>query len=86
MHTIFLLCARHGASPVIPIETVAKEYFNLTTEKFIRKVESGEIPLPLTRVEERSQKSAKFIGMKDLADYLDERMKIARRDREALLS
>lgn len=84
MNTLFLLLARHDAAPLIPIEVVAKQYFELTTEKLIRKIEAGEILLPITRLDPSSQKSARCIGTKDLADYIDNRMKAAKRDCENL--
>lgn len=69
MNTAFLLMAQHQTA-VIPSEKVARDYFKLSTEKFQRKVLSGEIALPLVRME-GSQKSARGVHLTDLATYLD---------------
>lgn len=76
MKTLFLLMAQYDGRAIVPADTVCKDYFpHLTLVKFLRKVNSGEIPLPVTRAE-RSQKSAKGIHLQDLASYLDERREI----------
>lgn len=69
MNTAFLLMAQYQTA-VIPAEKVARDYFHLSTEKFIRKTLAGEIPLPLVRME-GSQKSARGVHLTDLAKYLD---------------
>ena len=73
MNTAFLLMAQYDGKAVIPAEAVCRDYFShLTVEKFIRKVGTGEIHLPLVRIE-ASQKAAKGVHLQDLADYLDAR-------------
>jgi len=52
-------------------------------DKFLRKISSGDIPLPVTRAE-KSQKAAKFISMMDLAVYLDTQMAAGRKEYEQL--
>lgn len=80
MKTLFLLIARHEAKPVLPISVVCADYFShLTPTKFLEKVRTGEIRLPLVRLEQ-SQKSAKGVALDDLATYLDEQIETARRD------
>ena len=82
--TTWLLMARYRGLPLIPSETVCADYFrHLTPEKLIRKVSLGEIALPLVRIE-ASQKSAKGVGLMDLATYLDQRMEAARRESRQL--
>ncbi len=77
MNTLFLLMAQYDGRVIVPAERVCKDYFShLTINKFVRKVSTGEIDLPLTRAE-RSQKSAKGIHLQDLASYLDKRREIA---------
>lgn len=66
MNTAFILMAQYQTA-VIPASKVARDYFGLTPEKFIRKVGAGEIPLPLVRME-ASQKSARGVHLTDLAD------------------
>lgn len=72
MDTKFLLIAMYSGRPIIPVENVAKDFFGLTTEKFVRKVSAGDIALPLVRME-ASQKCAKGVHINDLAEYLDKR-------------
>lgn len=71
MQTIFLLMARYEGLPVIPVDTVCRDFFtHLTPDKFVRKIGAGELAIPLVRME-GSQKAAKGVHLKDLADYLD---------------
>lgn len=73
MKTSLILMAQYDSRAVIPVELVCRDYFqHLTPEKFIRKCSSGELKIPLLRVE-GSQKCAKGVHLQDLADYLDER-------------
>ena len=77
MKTAMLLMAQYDSRAVIPAELVCRDYFpHLSVDKFIRKVSTGEIPLPLIRVE-NSQKAAKGVHLQDLADYLDARRQAA---------
>lgn len=64
MNTAFLLMAQYDARAIIPVETVVADYFpHLGVSKFLRKVGTGEIRLPLTRIEGTSQKTAKGIHL-----------------------
>ncbi|MFN3958082.1 MAG: pyocin activator PrtN family protein [Tepidimonas ignava] len=84
LKTLMLLMAQYDAQAVIPVEVVCRDYFqHLTPEKFIRKCASGEIRLPLVRME-GSQKSAKGIHLQDLADYLDARREAAKKELQQL--
>lgn len=84
MNTLFLLMARYNAAPTIPVETVCADFFShLAPDKFVRKVEAGEIKLPVIRME-TSQKAAKHVALVDLARYLDERHAAAARELEQL--
>ena len=77
MNTQFLLMARYEGLPIIPVETVCRDFFDhLTPEKFMRKVGSGDIKLPVVRME-RSQKAARGVHLNALAAYLDENMQKA---------
>ncbi|MFV0513891.1 MAG: pyocin activator PrtN family protein [Jhaorihella sp.] len=77
LNTLFLLMEQYDGHVIVPAETVCKDYFShLTITKFLRKVSTGEIDLPLTRAE-RSQKSARGVHLQDLALYLDKRREIA---------
>lgn len=86
MNTSFLLLAQYGGKAVIPIEDVCRDYFpHLTREKFLRKQASGEIEIPVVRIE-GSQKSAKGVHLTDLAAYVDLRREEALREQRALHS
>jgi hypothetical protein len=79
-----LLMTQYDARAVIPVEIVCRDYFqHLTPDKFVRKCSSGEICLPLVRME-GSQKAAKGVHLQDLADYLDRRREAARKEMEQL--
>lgn len=87
MNTAFLLMAQYDARPVIPVDTVCKDYFaHLTLDKFIRKCALGEIALPLVRVDPKSQKSAKGVHLNDLAAYLDTRREAAVKELQQMRS
>lgn len=81
MRTIFLLMAQYDARAVIPLEWVQRDYFaHLDVKKLAAKCTIGEIQLPLIRTDPSSQKSAKGIGIHDLAQYLDDRQQAARKE------
>ncbi len=78
MNTSFLLMAQYNGLAVIPVDQVCKDYFeHLSTDKFIRKCATGEIKLPLVRVDPKSQKSARGVHLTDLAAFLDVRREAA---------
>jgi hypothetical protein len=82
MNTSFLLMSQYEGKAKIPIDQVCRDYFfHLTLTKLIRKISTGEIALPLVRIED-SQKCAKGIHLTDLARYLDQRTEIARKGNE----
>ncbi len=54
----------------IQAHLVARDFFGLSKEQFVRKVGSGEIDLPLIRIE-RSAKAARLVHVNDLGRYLD---------------
>lgn len=82
--TSWLLMARYGGLPVIPVEDVCRDYFrHLSPENLVRKVSAGELDLPLVRMD-GGPKCAKGVALVDLAAYLDRRMEAARREAEAL--
>lgn len=81
--TAFMLMMQYGGKPVIPVEDVSRDYFNLTPAKFLRKVSTGEIAIPVVRAES-SQKCLKGIHLQDLADYLDARREAALKEHRQL--
>lgn len=71
MNTAFILMAQYDGQAIISLEVVCRDYFtHLTPDMLQRKVMSGQIKLPITRLEP-SQKSAKGVHLTDLAAYLD---------------
>jgi Pyocin activator protein PrtN len=79
--------AQYDARPVIPLEWVQRDFFNhLDVKKLAAKCTSGEIMLPLVRTDPKSQKSAKGVGIQDLADYLDRCQLAARKELAQLRS
>jgi len=84
MNTLFLLMAQYDGRAVIPLDVIRRDYFDhLTIEKFLRKLNNGEIGLPVTRIE-ASQKSARGVHLQDLAVYIDTRRAAAQREAKAM--
>lgn len=80
MQTSFMLFAQYNGLAVIPVDLVCRDYFtHLTPEKLLRKVQRGEIALPIVRME-GSQKCAKGVHLTDLAIYLDKQAEAARKE------
>lgn len=77
--------AQYDGMAVIPADRVVKDYFpHLDRVKFLRKVNAGEIKLPVVRAESNSQKAARGVHIQDLADYLDQRRADAVKEMESL--
>jgi hypothetical protein len=86
MKTSFILLAQYDGLAVIPLEWVQRDYFrHLTVEKLQRKIQRGEIALPIVRME-GSQKASKGVHITDLAEYLDKVADAARKECEQLKS
>ena len=67
-----LLMVQYNAMSIIPVDRVVKDYFShLTTDSFIRKASSGDIKIPLVRIDAGSQKCAKGVHLSDLGNYID---------------
>lgn len=82
--TLFMLLAQYDGKPMIPAETACKDFFApCTYPTFLRKLEAGDIPLPLVKME-RSQKGARMIHLSDLAAYIDLRRDDAAREMKKL--
>lgn len=85
MNTAFLLMARYNAQPIIPVDVVCRDFFpHLAADKLVRKASTGEINLPLVRIDPKSQKCSKGVHLQDLADYLDERRAAAVKEAKQL--
>lgn len=85
MKTAMILMAQYDGLAIVPLDIVCRDYFrHLTVDKFMRKVMAGEIKIPVTRIENSSQKAAKGVHISDLAAYLDKQADAARRESDAL--
>lgn len=78
MNTVMILLAQYSGQAVIPVATVARDYFGLTADKFRRKLATGDIGLSVIRMTD-SNKAACGIHVADLADYIDKARETARR-------
>ena len=57
----------------LTVSEVARDLFgHLSGEKLLRKIDAGDIDLPLIR-SEGSNKAARYVDIRDLAAYLDAR-------------
>jgi hypothetical protein len=51
-NTAFLLLAQYQGKAIIPVEDICRDYFShLDAGKFVRKVSSGELNIPMVRIE-----------------------------------
>lgn len=84
--TTWMLMARYEGMVIVPAELVAKDYFpHLDTPKFVRKINEGDIDLPLVQIE-GSQKAARGVPLTDLARYLDRKIAEARSENDKIFS
>lgn len=84
--TLWMLMARYKGAPFIPAETVCEDFFQpLSYSRFLHKVESGEINLPLVRMDD-SRKTPKYLALEDLALFLDSKHEAAVREATAIAS
>jgi len=79
--TLWMLQGRYEYLPIVPADVVARDFFDLDRRTFLRKVDGGDIKLPLIQME-RSQKSQKGVHIRDLAKYIDCMHAEARRQME----
>lgn len=83
-NSLFLLVARYQ-SPVVPLETIVKDYFgHLQIEEARRKANKQQLPFPVFRSEKDNKKSKWMVNIADLALYLDKESKIAKEDHLAM--
>lgn len=75
--------AQYGATAIVPLEMVRRDYFpHISREIFVRKVNHGEIKLPVIRMD-RSQKTTLGVYIMDLAIYIDQQRAAAVKEFEA---
>ncbi|AXF07288.1 Pyocin activator protein PrtN [Paraburkholderia graminis] len=64
-------------APLLPIETVRVHFFpHLSEDTFNRRARASDFDFPIIRAD-RSQKSAMFVYVEDLAAYLEARRSAA---------
>lgn len=64
--------AQYDGRTIVPIETICTDFFShLTLPNLRRKIASGDIALPLVRIDASSKKSAQGVHLMDLAIYID---------------
>jgi hypothetical protein len=79
-----LVLTQRSLAGSVALVAPCRDYFrHLTVENFLRKVVTGEISIPVSRME-RSQKTAKGVHINDLAAYLDTIAAAARKECEQL--
>jgi hypothetical protein len=72
--------AQYDGAAVIPVALVCRDYFShLSPENLVRKVSSGDLALPLVRMDD-GHRCAKGVALVDLAAYLDARIEAARKE------
>ena len=70
-HLIFRSVLMHNdGQPMVPVRDVAAKRFDLTTDKFLRKLRVGEIETPLSEMKSDSRKSMRGVLVTHLARYL----------------
>lgn len=84
MNTAFLLMAQYDGAAVIPVDRVCADYFShLTPVQFMRKVNAGDLDLPVVRIE-ASQKAATGVHLNDLATWIDARRAAAQKENDQM--
>jgi hypothetical protein len=85
MKTLFLLMAQFDGRSLISLEEVCETMFApMKFSTFATKVNAGEIPLPVTRLDPKSQKGPRYVHLGDLAEYVDRRREAAQVELAAL--
>lgn len=75
--THHLLLAQFGNRVLTSIEEIAEDYLGLAISTVKKRAWDGSLPFPVFRMGE-SQKSPWLVHIDDLAQYIDQQVKIAR--------
>lgn len=71
-------------TPLLPLEVVRATFFpHLSADSFNRRARANDLGFPVISAE-RSQKSAMFVHIDDLAAYLESRRAVATREHAML--
>ena len=81
MNTLWLLAAKYDGAVMVPLDVVCRDFFqHLTPAQLWRKYNEGDIALPIVLLDPKSQKTAKGVHLRDLADWIDVRRAAARKE------
>lgn len=80
MNTIFLLMAEYETSQ-IPLSIVAEKFLSISPAWADKKANLGELPFPTYR---DNQKSGRLVHIIDLAEWIDKKREIAKKEFEHL--
>lgn len=84
-NTLDILIQKYN-SPTIDMETLQRDVFpHLSIDTLTRRARDNMLGLPIMRAD-MSQKSALWVHVEDLADYIDARRSVARKEFRALLT
>ena len=87
MNTQLLLAAQYDGLAIVPLGRVCKDYFpHLSEQRLTARVLSGEIKLPIVRIDPSSQKGARGVAIEHLAAWIDERKRAAEKELNSLSS
>jgi hypothetical protein len=73
----------HGKALLTPAEVCAAYFAPMSERVFHRKLLTGEIRLPVTRMGP-GQKAPRMIHVEDLAKYIEERRKVAQNEMRSM--
>lgn len=75
--THHLLLAQFGNRVLIGVEEIAEDYLNVAYKTALKKAGEQSLPFPVFRMGE-GMKSPYVVHIDDLAQYIDQQVKIAR--------
>ncbi len=87
MNTQLLLAAQYDGLAIIPLGRVCKDYFpHLSEQRLVARIQAGDIPLPIVRIDPDSQKTTRGVALEHLAAYIDQRKQAAEKELRSLTS
>ncbi|ECE6697025.1 pyocin activator PrtN family protein [Salmonella enterica] len=78
MNTMFLLLAEFE-TPTIPLSDIAERYLGMKPATADKKAGCGDLPIPTFRIGD-TQKAPRMVHVSDLAEYIDNRRKEAKKE------
>lgn len=77
--TRYILLGQFGHRPVIELEEICTDLFGLSYRTASRKANLNELPVPVFKMYE-SQKAPWLVRLDELAEFIDQKAKNAKRD------